>query len=339
MIGSDPPREALFSYVSPDARVPKDHPLRPIRKMVNVALEARSGEFKTMYSHTRRPSIAPEQLLRALLLQMLYSIRSDRHLVEQLDYNLLFRWFVGLSMDDTVWDHSTFPKNRERLIGSEIARAFLAEVIVQAREAQLLSQEHFSVDRTLLEEWASMKSFQPKDGDRPASGGGRNAHLMRNILSAVIGGVVVIVIGGLYSFIEDKVAKTDQVTKLNGEINASYSQLCLYFGTQDHYQTFDPFTFLKNHLSLVEQKLERVYGRIDVQKRSRLLDIVSHATNTLDNDIFLRADEEQGQVGKSLFSGIKYLDEIYFDNLRAVTWLRLPSEGCNDIRDFFLNSR
>ena len=133
MRGSDPGQEGLFSYVSPEARVPKDHPLRPIRKMVNAALEGLTGEFKAMYSHTGRPSIAPEQLLRALLLQMLYSIRSERLLVEQLDYNLLFRWFLGLSMDDAVWDHSTFTKNRERLIGSEIARAFLAQVILGAR--------------------------------------------------------------------------------------------------------------------------------------------------------------------------------------------------------------
>ena len=171
MRGSDPGQEGLFSYVSPEARVPKDHPLRPIRKMVNAALEGLTGEFKAMYSHTGRPSIAPEQLLRALPLQMLYSIRSERLLVEQLDYNLLFRWFVGLSMDDAVWDHSTFTKNRERLIGSEIARAFLAQVIFQAREARLLSHEHFSVDGTLLEAWASMKSFQPKDGDGPPCGG------------------------------------------------------------------------------------------------------------------------------------------------------------------------
>ena len=115
----------MFSYVSPEARVPKDHPLRPIREMVNRALEELSGEFEAMYSHTGRPSIAPEQLLRALLLQVLYSIRSERLLVEQLDYNLLFRWFVGLSMDEAMWDHSTFTKNRERLIGSDIARSSL----------------------------------------------------------------------------------------------------------------------------------------------------------------------------------------------------------------------
>ena len=143
--------------------------------MVNTALEGLTQEFEAMYSHTGRPSIAPEQLLRALLLQVLYSIRSERLLVEQLDYNLLFRWFVGLSMDERVWDHSTFTKNRERLIGSDIARAFFGQVLGQAREGRLLSDEHFSVDGTLLEAWASMKSFRPKDGDGRAGGGGRNA--------------------------------------------------------------------------------------------------------------------------------------------------------------------
>ena len=173
MRGTDPRQKGMFSYVSPEARVPKDHPLRPIREMVNRALEELSRELEAMYSHTGRPSIAPEQLLRALLVQVLYSIRSERLLVEQLDYNLLFRWFVGLSMDDPVWDHSTFTKNRERLIGSDIAREFFAKILVQAREARLLSDEHFSVDGTLLEAWASMKSFRPKGGNGPG-GGGRN---------------------------------------------------------------------------------------------------------------------------------------------------------------------
>ena len=175
MRGTDPRQEGMFSYVSPEARVPADHPLRAIRKMVNRALEGLTREFEEMYSHTGRPSIAPEQLLRALLLQVLYSIRSERLLVEQLDYNLLFRWFVGLSMDDPVWDHSTFTKNRERLIGSDIARAFFGQVLGQAREGRLLSDEHFSVDGTLLEAWASMKSFRPKDGGGRRGGGGRNA--------------------------------------------------------------------------------------------------------------------------------------------------------------------
>ena len=140
-----------------------------------MALEELSGEFEAMYSHTGRPSIAPEQLLRALLVQVLYSIRSERLLVEELDYDLLFRWFVGLSMDDPMWDHSTFTKNRERLIGSDIAREFFGKILVQARDARLLSDEHFSVDGTLLEAWASMKSFRPKGGEGPRGGGGRNA--------------------------------------------------------------------------------------------------------------------------------------------------------------------
>ena len=177
MRGTDPRQEGMFRYVSPEARVPKDHPLRPIREMGNRALEELSGEFEAMYSHTGWPSIAPEQLLRALLLQVLYSIRSKRLLVEQLDYNLLFRWFVGLSMDEAMWEHSTFTKNRERLIGSDIAREFFAKILVQARDARLLSDEHFSVDGTLLEAWASMKSFRPKAGEGPRGGGGHNAEV------------------------------------------------------------------------------------------------------------------------------------------------------------------
>jgi len=176
MLGEDQNQQAMFSYISPESRVPKDHPLRPIRIMVDNALVNLAPLFREMYSHTGRPSIPPEQLLRALLLQILYSIRSERMLVEQLDYNLLFRWFVGLSMDDKVWNHSTFSKNRDRLIAHDVANRFFATVRRQAEEAGLLSNEHFSVDGTLIEAWASMKSFRPKnDQDRnPPSQGGRN---------------------------------------------------------------------------------------------------------------------------------------------------------------------
>jgi transposase len=176
MRGEDQQQQAMFSYLSPEARVPKDHPLRPIRIMVDNALADLAPLFREMYSHTGRPSIPPEQLLRALLLQALYTIRSERMLVEQLDYNLLFRWFVGLSMDDKVWDHTTFSKNRDRLIEHEVATRFFQTVKAQADRAGLLSREHFTVDGTLIEAWASMKSFRPKDGDRqdPPADGGRN---------------------------------------------------------------------------------------------------------------------------------------------------------------------
>lgn len=176
MRGDDLQQQAMFSYLSPEARVPKDHPLRPIRLMVDSALNDLSPLFRKMYSHTGRPSIAPEQLLRALLLQILYSIRSERMLVEQLDYNLLFRWFVGLSMDDAVWDHSTFSKNRDRLIAHEVATLFFTSIRRQAERAGLLSNEHFTVDGTLIEAWASMKSFRPKNEDdqEPPAGDGRN---------------------------------------------------------------------------------------------------------------------------------------------------------------------
>ena len=173
MRGDDVQQQAMFSYLSPEARVPQDHPLRPIRRMVNQALAELDGEFQAMYSREGRPSIPPEKLMRALLLQILYTIRSARLLMEQLDYNLLFRWFVGLAMDDKVWDHSVFSKNQERFLGSDLAAAFFARIVAQAAQAGLLSDEHFTVDGTLIEAWASLKSFRRKDAP-PPSGGGRN---------------------------------------------------------------------------------------------------------------------------------------------------------------------
>jgi transposase len=168
MRGADDRSDFLFSYVSPEHRVPADHPLRPIRKMTDAALERLSGRFETMYSELGRPSIPPEQLLRALLLQYLYSVRSERLLIEQLDYNLLFRWFVGVGLDEPIWDHSTFSKNRDRLLAGDVGTAFFDAVLAEARTHRLLSDEHFTVDGTLLEAWASHKSFRPKDtADRP----------------------------------------------------------------------------------------------------------------------------------------------------------------------------
>jgi transposase len=162
MRGDDQGPDAMFSYIRPEQRVPADHPLRPIRAMVDGALRELSGEFARLYPKTGRPSIPPEKLLRALLLQLLYSIRSERQLMEQLDYNLLFRWFVGLSMDDPVWDATVFTKNRERLLHGDIARAFFERVLAQAQRQQLLSTEHFTVDGTLIEAWAGLKSFKRK---------------------------------------------------------------------------------------------------------------------------------------------------------------------------------
>ncbi len=160
----------MFSYVSPEARVPADHPLRPVRAIVDVALRGLSSSFDAMYKNFGRPSIAPEKLLRALLLQVLYSVRSERMLMEQLEYNLLFRWFVGLNMDDAVWVPTVFSKNRDRLLAGDIAQKFFEQVLEQARKANLTSDEHFSVDGTLIEAWASQKSFQRKEqADEPAS--------------------------------------------------------------------------------------------------------------------------------------------------------------------------
>jgi transposase len=163
MRGSDQQQTHVFSYISPEQRVPKDHPLRPIRKMVDAALKELSPQFDSVYAKVGRPSIPPEQLLRAQLLQMFYSVRSERLLMEEMDYNVLFRWFVGLNMDDAVWDATVFTKNRDRLLAADVASEFLARVVAQAREQGWASDEHFSVDGTLLEAWASAKSFQPKN--------------------------------------------------------------------------------------------------------------------------------------------------------------------------------
>lgn len=182
MRGDDDQPGALFSYVSCEARVPSDHPLRLIRAVVDEALDVLSGEFDSLYARLGRPGIAPEKLLRALLLQAFYSIRSERQLMEQLDYNLLFRWFVGLSMDAPVWDASTFSKNRERLLAGDVAQRLLAAVVGQPRVKALMSNEHFSVDGTLIQAWASHKSFQPKagPGDQPPAGGSDEAVRGRN---------------------------------------------------------------------------------------------------------------------------------------------------------------
>jgi transposase len=176
MRGTDSKQEAMFSYVSPESRIPPKHPLRPIKAMISEALVQLDRKFEKLYWQTGRPSIAPERLIRALMLQVLYTIRSERLLVEQLEYNLLFRWFVGLSVDEPVWDHSTFSKNRDRLLEADVARELFQIIVEQARMTGLLSDEHFSVDGTMIDAWASQKSFRSKDGsDEPPSGGGRNA--------------------------------------------------------------------------------------------------------------------------------------------------------------------
>src|ERR687892_404317 len=177
MRGGDERSGELFSYVDLEKRVRSDHPLRAIRTIANEALTALGREFAALYTPIGRPSIAPEKLLRAMLLQAFYSIRSERQLMERLEYDLLFRWFVGLGVDDATWDHSTFSKNRDRLLEGDIAAKLLSAVLAQPRVKRLLSSEHFSVDGTLIEAWASMKSFKPKDGsgDEPPAGGGRNA--------------------------------------------------------------------------------------------------------------------------------------------------------------------
>ena len=175
MRGSDERSGSLFSYVDLEARVRADHPLRPIRAIVNSALDRLSAEFDTLYATgAGRPSIPPERLMRALLLQAFYGLRSERQLMERLEFDLLFRWFVGLGIDDVAWDQTSFGKNRDRLLAGDVAARFLAEVLADAKVKRLLSSEHFSVDGTLIEAWASMKSFRPKDGSGEPPAPGRN---------------------------------------------------------------------------------------------------------------------------------------------------------------------
>jgi transposase len=177
MRGSDKTSGSLFSYVDVEARIPTKHPLRTIRQIVNEVLASLDGEFAELYEATGRESIPPEWLLRASLLQAFYSIRSERQLMEQLDYNLLFRWFVGLGVDDAVWDHSTFSKNRDRLLEADVAGKFLEAVLRHPKVKRFLSDDHFSVDGTLVEAWASLKSLRAKDGsDEPPAGPAEGGH-------------------------------------------------------------------------------------------------------------------------------------------------------------------
>lgn len=178
MRGQDDQQLGVFSYVSPEQRIPHDHPIRLLRVMADEALRELKPRFSKLYAKSGRPSIAPEKLLRALLLQVLYSVRSERMLMEQLDYSLLFRWFVGLNMDDPIWDVTVFTKNRQRLLAGNIADAFFAAVLKQARQRNLLSDEHFTVDGTLLEAWAGQKSFRHVDDDRqpPTTGTGEGSN-------------------------------------------------------------------------------------------------------------------------------------------------------------------
>ena len=180
MRGNDEQQGAVFSYVNAEQRIAADHPLRQIRAMTDTALQELSAEFDALYAPGGRPSIAPERLLRALLLQILYSRRSERLLMEEMNYNLLFRWFVGLEMDDAVWDVTVFTKNRERLIAGEVAQKFFAAVLKQARSAGLLSDEHFTVDGTLIEAWASRRSFVKKQDPPQRGTGARGRKLLRD---------------------------------------------------------------------------------------------------------------------------------------------------------------
>jgi transposase len=179
MRGDEQLQEEMFSYGSLSQRVAMDHPLRRVRVLADEAMQVLEIGFEQMYSRLGRPSVPPEQMLRALLLQMLYSVRSERMLVEQMEYNLLFRWFVGLSMNERVWDATSFTKNRERLLSGEVAQEFFAAVVGSAQRLRLLSDEHFTVDGTLIEAWASEKSYQKKPGPPPGKGSGSGGKVLK----------------------------------------------------------------------------------------------------------------------------------------------------------------
>lgn len=183
MRGQDTNQNAMFSYRTLEERIPSDHPIRPLRRLVDAALAGLDAQLRDLYSQVGRPSIAPEKLLRASLLQIVYSVPSERRLMERMDYDLLFRWFVGLEMDDAVWDATTFSKNRARLLSGAVVEALFVQVLAQAAAAQLLSAEHFSVDGTLLEAWASMKSYQEKsEPPVPGAGSGRRGEMQKRDL-------------------------------------------------------------------------------------------------------------------------------------------------------------
>src|ERR1035438_3110398 len=180
MRGDDLEQMGVFSYVSAEQRIAKDHPLGGIRRMVDEALGAMSSHFDVLYARGGRPSIAPEKLVRALLLQVLYSVKSEWQLMEQIDYNLLFRWFVGLTMDDAIWDVTVFTKNRERLMRGEVSERLLMEVLKQAGERHLLSEEHFTVEWTVIQAWANRRSFREKPAPPSRGTGARGRKLLRD---------------------------------------------------------------------------------------------------------------------------------------------------------------
>lgn len=247
MRGLDEQTAGLFSYVSCEARVPSDHPLRPIRVIVDEALAALSADFESLYARQGRPSIPPEKLLRALLLQAFYSIRSERQLMEQLDYNLLFRWFAGLAMDAPIWDATVFTKNRERLLEGEVAVKFMTAVLSQSRVKALLCDDHFSVDGTLIEAWASMKSFRRKDGSDEPPDTGRNGE--RNFR-------------GEKRCNETHASTTDPEAKLYRKGNGRESKLC-----------FMGHILMENRNGLVVRtKLTQAYGMAEREAALCMLD-------------------------------------------------------------------
>jgi transposase len=260
--GEDQKSAGMFSYVRLEERVPRDHPLRAIRALVDAVLAELSPSFEALYARVGRPSVPPERLLRALLLQAFYTVRSERLLMEQLDYNLLFRWFVGLSMDDAVWDATVFCKNRDRLLEGDIATKFMTGVLNLPQVRKLLSSEHFSVDGTLIEAWASMKSFVPKGGSSPpagGAGGGRNAERDFH---------------GEKRSNETHASTTDPDARLFRKGKGKEAKLC-HMG---HIMTEN------RHGLIVDARLTEANGRADSRRALDMIDATAGAHSTLGAD-------------------------------------------------------
>ncbi len=344
MRGEDRRNGNLFSYVDLEARVPVRHPLRVIRGLVNDVLASLSGEFEALYSATGRPSIRPEQLLRALLLQAFYTVRSERQLMEQLEFNMLFRWFVGLGLDDAVWDASVFCKNRDRLLEAQVSAKLLNGVIEHRKVRRLLSRDHFSVDGTLIEAWASMKSFRPWDGGDDDGGTGRNGErdfhgekrtneshesttdpearcclghaLMENKNGLVVGGVVTRATGTAERDLVDRRRKGPRRITLGGD--KAYDVAAFVEALRERQVT--PHVAVQGHLTKTGRRRRT---RIDGRTTRHPGYAVSQRCRKRIEEVFGWAKVQAG-LAKTKFRGRRRVEASFTLALAAYNLIRLP---------------
>jgi transposase len=311
MRGSDEQQGAMFSYLSPEQRVPKNHPLRPIREMTDRALRELSSRFDEIYSAIGRPSKAPEKLLRALLLQLLYSVRSERMLMEELDYNLLFRWFVGLNMDEEVWDPTVFTKNRDRLLEGEVASAFFKAVLAQAEEEDLTSDEHFTVDGTLIEAWAGQKSFKRKPEERGGTGGREETGKDETVTTAAEEG-------------------SNPTVNFHGEKRSN----------ETHQSTTDPEARLYKKGRGKEAKLGYL-GHLLMENRNGLVvgACVTLATGTAEREAGVEFAKEISGQGVTLGSDKAYDTKAFVEQLRALGVTPHVAQNENERRSSAIDGR